>query len=390
MTQLTIDQDYLVATLQGLVRIDSVNPSLDPQGGGEAEIAGFIAGKLESLGIEPVLQELAPGRYNVIGVLPGSGEGRSLMLNAHTDTVGVQGMPEPFSAEIRDGKVYGRGAFDMKGSLAGCLAALKAIVETGTSLKGDLIFTAVADEEYVSRGTEAIIEHYHSDAAIVTEPTSLQVCIAHKGYAWLEVETLGRAAHGSRFNEGIDANMMMGRFLAQLDKLAQELLSRPPHPLVGPPSLHAATLHGGTEWSMYAEHCKVQIERRIIPGETHAQVVSEIQALLESLSQHDRKFHAVLKPFFMRRPFEISPEAEIVQSLRRCAAQQLGYTPPYYGEAFWMDSALLDQAGIETVIFGPTGGGAHAHLEWVEIGSVVDFARVLAHTAVEYCNLPLP
>ncbi len=155
------------------------------------------------------------------------------MLNAHYDTVGVDEMPEPFSAAVRDGKLYGRGAYDMKGSLAACMTAAKALADAGAPQAGDVLVAAVADEEYGSLGTASVIANVKVDGAIVTEPTSLKICLAHKGYLWIEVETTGRAAHGSRFNEGVDANMRMGRFLGELDQLEQELRARSPHPLVG-------------------------------------------------------------------------------------------------------------------------------------------------------------
>ena len=232
-----IDRDYVRETLVRLVQINSVNPTLVPGAPGEREIAGYIAASLAGFGLKVETFEPEPGRISVVGTLKGSGGGRSLMLNAHCDTVDIAGMAEPFSGAIRDGKLYGRGAFDMKGSLAACMAAAKALVDSGAPLRGDVLVAAVADEEYGSLGTSDLIKHIKVDAAIVTEPTALDVCLAHKGYLWIEVEITGRAAHGSKFNLGIDANMKMGAFLHELAELERELRARPPHPLVGPPSL---------------------------------------------------------------------------------------------------------------------------------------------------------
>ena len=242
-----IDHDYVLNSLADLVRINSVNPSLSPDGKGEAEIGTYTADALNDLGLTVTTFEIEPGRVNVVGRLNGSGNGRSLLLNAHMDTVGVDGMVgNPFGAEIRDGRLYGRGAQDMKGSLAAMIGAAKALMENGVNLAGDLLITAVADEEHASIGTEDLVKHISADAAIVTEPTDLTLCRAHRGFIWYDVETFGRAAHGSRFREGLDANLRMGRFLARLDKLEQDLRLRPPHPLVGPPSLHAARIQGGS------------------------------------------------------------------------------------------------------------------------------------------------
>ncbi len=383
---LVIDRDYLSKTITDLVQINSINPSLASGGAGEAEIAVYIARALQEIGLEVTTHEPEPGRVSVVGTLRGRGGGRSLMLNGHIDTVGVEGMAEPFSGTVRDGKIYGRGAYDMKGSVAACMAAAKALVEAGVSLEGDLLVAAVADEEYASIGTAEVIKHYPVDGAIVTEPTGLQICLAHKGFIWLEVETVGRAAHGSRFDLGIDANMRMGRFLAELDKLEQALRARPGHPLVGPPSLHAALLKGGTALSAYAASCQLQIERRTIPGETKAQVVAEIQALIDRLAAADPTFKATVKAFFVRDAFEVSPEAGVVRTLGQVATEVLGQEPPQVGQTPWMDSALLAGAGVETVVMGPSGAGAHADEEWVELDSAADLALILARAAVRYCN----
>src|SRR5205807_7054230 len=276
----------------------------------------------------------------------------------------------PFSGAIRDGKVYGRGSFDMKGSLAACMAAAKALVDGGVRLRGDVLVAAVADEEYGSLGTSDLIRRVRVDGAIVTEPTALEVCLAHKGYLWIQVDVSGRAAHGSRFELGIDANMKMGQFLAQLSLLERELRARTPHPLVGPPSLHAALLSGGAGLSTYAPSSTVRIERRTVPGETEAGAVAEIQAIVDSLEAGDPCFHASVRPFFNRNPFEVSPEARIVKTVDRAAAKVLGRPARHIGDTPWMDAALLQAAGVETVVCGVAGAGAHAEVEWVELESV--------------------
>jgi acetylornithine deacetylase len=381
-----IDSDYVRDTLVRLIQINSINPSLAPGAPGEAAIAAFIASSLRASGISVETHEPEPGRVTVVGTLRGSGGGRSLMLNAHSDTVDVAGMAEPFSGAIRDGRVYGRGSFDMKGSLAACMAAAKALADSGTTIRGDLIVAAVADEEYGSLGTRDLLTRLRTDAAIVTEPTALDVCLAHKGYLWIEVQVEGRAAHGSRFELGVDANMKMGTFLHALGSLERELRSRKPHPLVGPPSLHAALLNGGSGLSTYAARSSVQIERRTIPGETESQAVSEIQQLVNILSASDPDFNATVKPYFVRDPFEISPGASIVKAVQQAAARVRGNQPRLIGDTPWMDAALLQAAGVETVVCGATGTGAHADTEWVELQSVIDLAEILAEAAMEYCG----
>ncbi len=381
-----VDRDYIRETLTRLVQINSVNPTLAAGAPGEREIAGYIAASLSGFGLQVEAFEPEPGRISVVGRLKGSGGGRSLMLNAHCDTVDAAGMAEPFSGAIREGKLYGRGAFDMKGSLAACMAAAKAMADSKAALRGDVLVAAVADEEYSSLGTSDLIRHIHVDGAIVTEPTALNVCLAHKGYLWIEVAIAGRAAHGSKFDLGIDANMKMGGFLYELAKLERELRARTPHPLVGPPSLHAAMLAGGSGLSTYAAESIVKIERRTIPGETEAQAVGEIQSIVDRLSGADRDFHAVVRAFFVRDPFEVASDAGIVRAVDVAAEKVLGRRPEHIGDTPWMDAALLQAAGVETVVFGATGAGAHADVEWVDVESVERLAEILACAALDYCG----
>lgn len=380
-----IDDGYFVETLRKLVRIDSVNPAFSHGSTNEAEIATWVGKEMERLGMTARRFEAAPGRASVVGVLPGTGGGRSLMLYAHLDTVGVEEMAEPFAAEVRDGKVYGRGTYDMKGGLAAALAAVKALRDAGTPLAGDLLVAAVADEEVASIGMQEVLRHVSANACIVTEPTELQVGLAHKGFCWIEVETFGRAAHGSQFDLGIDANLRMGRFLARLDDLEKELRASEPHPLVGPPSLHAAVLAGGTGASTYAASCRLTVERRMIPGETEALVVAQLQAIAAALAAEDPTFRAEIRPTLTRDSFEVPRDAEIVRTVLRCAGEVLDRTVVSRGFPFWMDAAFLAAAGIETVVIGGAGAGAHETEEWADIGTHVQLADILARSAAAYC-----
>ena len=384
--KITIDSEYVIKTLQKLVQTNSTNPTLSSDGVGEKEIAHLTAAYLSALNIPVELNEIKPNRWNVIGTLSGSGNGRSLLLNAHLDTVSVIGMADPFSGDIRDGKLYGRGAQDMKASLAAQLGAAKALVDAGITLKGDLLITAVADEEDKSIGMDHLVQHVTADAAIVTEPTDLQLCRAHRGFIWFDVVIKGRAAHGSRYQEGIDANMRMGRFLAELDKLEQELLSRSPHPLAGPPSLHASQLAGGTEISVYSAECVLNMERRTIPGETEAQCTAELQTIIDRLAAADPTFNATVTPTFLREPFSVGAEAAIAQAVEKAATHHFGKSVTHMGQTFWTDAAILADAGIDTVIIGPTGAGLHSAEEWVDVQSVLDLTRILVDTAVDFCG----
>jgi acetylornithine deacetylase len=380
------DSTYITETLTDLVRMKSINPAFsDGEPSDEREIATQLGEKMRALGMETTEYEAAPGRVSVVGRLRGTGGGRSLMLYGHVDTVGVAAMPEPFSATVRDGKLYGRGSYDMKGGVTACLATVKALRDAGVALRGDVLIACVADEEVASIGMAEVLRHVRADAAVVTEATELRVCLAHRGFSWVEVETLGLAAHGSRFDLGIDANMRMGRFLARLDTLEKELRARPPHALVGPPSLHAAVLRGGTGTSTYADHCRLEIERRTVPGETEDQVLAELRAIIEGLASEDATFRATVRPMLTRDSFEVRRDAPIVNAVLGAATAVLGGTPEVIGEPYWMDAALLSAVGIDTVVIGPTGAGAHALEEWVELKSIAQLTEILASAATEFC-----
>ena len=344
-----------------LVRIESVNPDLVPGGSGEKAIASFVASWLSDAGLEVTMVEAVSGRPSVVGVLRGSGGGRSLMLNAHMDTVGAGGMADAFTPVVRKGRVYGRGACDMKGSLAAIMLAARAAREL--KLKGDLIVCAVADEEVASIGTSAVLEEFHADAGIVTEPTELRLCLAHKGFVWLEVETKGVAVHGSRADIGVDAIAAMGPVLTAVKELSDRLLAGPRHPLLGTGSIHASLIEGGQEWSTYPARCVLKIERRTIPGEDVSSEIPGAQIVLE------------------RAPSEVTAGHPLARAVSEAAG-----SPEEIGVAYWMDMALMNAAGIPTVCYGPSGEGEHADVEWVDLASVERCVDVYIEVATRICG----
>jgi len=379
-----LDSQAVTALLSDLVAIDSVNPDLVSGAAGEAAVASYVADWLARAGLEVEVEEVAPGRPNVIGVLRGSGGGRSLLLNAHMDTVGVTGMENPHTPVVRGNRLYGRGAYDMKSGLA--IAMIAAAQAKTRHLRGDLIITAVCDEEYASIGTEAIVKRWHADAAIVTEPTELQLCVAHKGFVWLQVATRGIAAHGSRPDLGVDAIAKMGHVLVELEKLDQSLRENPTHPLLKSGSLHASLIRGGQELSSYPDACLLDVERRTAPGETPTLVHAQIQAVLDRIAAQDNTFQAAVQTTFVRDSFEISTAEPIFQLLQQTASQRLGQTPQTVGAPFWMDTAILAAAGIPCLAFGPSGAGAHAVTEWVDLNSVTWCTEILLETATKFCG----
>lgn len=372
-----------VELLRDLVAIDSVNPDLVPGGAGEGEIARYVAAWLERRGLEVTVQEAAPGRPNVVAVARGSGGGRSLLLNAHTDTVGVAGMARPHDPYVEGNRMYGRGAFDMKAGLAAMMCAGAAAARR--SLRGDVVLTAVVDEEYASIGSQAVAQRWHADAAVVTEPTGLDLCVAHKGFMWLDIETTGVAAHGSLPQVGVDAIAKMGHVLVGLEELDRSLRAAPGHPLLGAGSVHASLIEGGQELSSYPERCLLRVERRTIPGETREAAEAQIGALLERLHDADPTFRATMTTTLLRDPFEVAIDEPIARLLHEQTTALLGREPAISGSAGWMDSALLAAAGIPTVIFGPGGEGAHAVVEWVDLEQVEQCAQVLLAVIEEFC-----
>lgn len=374
-----------IASLLGeLVAIDSINPDLVPGGAGEARIARFVANWLEQAGLHVEIDEPVAGRPSVVAIARGTSGGRSLMLNAHMDTVGVAGMERPHDPVVQDNRLYGRGSFDMKGGLAAIMFAAAAAKKQ--QLRGDVILTAVSDEEYASIGTASIVKRWHADAAIVTEPTGLEICIAHKGFIWLEVETRGIAAHGSLPGLGVDAIVKMGKVLVGLEELDRSLRATPSHRLLGSGSLHASLISGGQELSSYPERCVLSVERRTVPGETAQDVEFQVRQILDQVTASDAAFRASLRTTLLREAFEVSRDEPIVQTVYRHAAAILGQEPDIIGATAWMDSAILSAAGIPTVIFGPGGEGAHAVVEWVDLEQVQRCVEVLLAATGEFCS----
>lgn len=353
-----------------LVAIPSVNPDLG--GNGEEDVARFVAAWLERAGLEVTVEEAAPGRPNVVGVARGTGGGRTLLLNAHMDTVGVDAMERPDEARLEGGRLYGRGSYDMKGSLAAIMLAGARARELG--LRGDVLVTAVSDEEVASVGTTALVERWTADAAIVAEPTEERVCVAHKGFVAFEVEVRGRAAHGSRPDLGVDAIARMGPVLVGIERLDRTLRASASHPLLGSGSIHASVIEGGQEYSSYPERCLLQGERRTIPGETREQVEEELEGLLDGVD-------AKLALPYSREPYEVAETEYVVDAVRRASGER-----EVFGVGFWADSSLLGRAGIPTVVFGPRGEGAHAAVEWVELDSLERCLDVYLAVAQELCS----
>jgi acetylornithine deacetylase len=306
------------------------------------------------------------------------------MLCGHLDTVSVAGMPAPFEPVVRDGRLYGRGAQDMKGGLAAMISAAGALARAGGPAAGRLVVAAVADEEHGSLGAEALVRRWTADAAVVAEPTDLAVAVAHKGFASVQVETEGRAAHGSRPREGRDAILRMGRVLGRLEALDRELQARPAHPRLGTASLHASLIDGGREMSSYPDRCRLSLERRTLPGEPAAVAIEETEAILRALATADPEFAATARLLLARPAYE-TPDGHPLPVLLQEALSRCGRPAILAGMSFWTDAAILGEAGIPSVVFGPGGAGLHSLEEYVEIDQMLAGRDVMIDVARRFC-----
>ena len=375
--------DSAIRLLRDLVAINSVNPTLVPGAPGEREIADAVAGEMRRIGLDVTIHDVASGRPNVVGVIEGKTRGRALMFCGHTDTVGVTGMSDPFTPVERDGRLYGRGAQDMKAGVAAMIDAARVIADRGLA-SGRLIVAAVVDEEHSSIGAEALAAKWTADGAIVTEPTDLAIAVGHKGFAWVEVEVLGRAAHGSRPAEGQDAILRLGRVLTWLEALDRTLQTRPPHPLMGTGSLHASIVEGGHELSSYPDRAVLQMERRTLPSEPESTALAEVRDILANLAREDATFRASAKPMFSRPAYEVPSDHELPRTLAS-ALSEVGGTLCITGASFWTDAAVLGHAGVPSVLFGPGGAGLHSTEEYVNVADVVVCRDALVELVRRFC-----
>jgi acetylornithine deacetylase len=372
-----------IALTRNLVAIDSRNPSLVSDGPGEDVCARALAHTLESWGFRVELQETGMNRPNVVARIGRSG-GRAILFNGHLDTVGVEGMVHaPWDAEVRSGRIYGRGSSDMKAGVAAmCVAALRV---ADANLDGEVIVAAVTDEEYESLGTRALVDSgIRAEAAIVTEPTRLAICPAHRGFAWLELVVHGRAAHGSRYDLGVDAITLAALALAELDEYQRTVLAKIAHPLLGRPSLHASIVSGGLGLSTYPDRCRVQLERRTLPGETAADFTREVEAACARVRARVPEFSAELVPGFAQAPNDIAATHPVVRALA-ASLERAGAQASIEGLPCWTDAALLTAAGIPAICFGPGDIGlAHSAEEYVRVDEIGRAAGVLAGFVSEW------
>jgi len=364
--------EELVALLRELVAIPSMNPyraeGLGP-GYGEARLAEHVASFLKKAGLAVELSEVAPGRPNVVASLDGPG-GKPMLFVAHLDTVPAEGMTvPPFEGVVKGGRLYGRGACDNKGSMAAMLTALERVA-AARSNPSPIVFAATVDEESGYGGIRAVVGGgLRARAALVGEPTLLTIVIAHRGVVRWAITTRGKSAHSAQPQRGINAIYPMARLVADLEALAGELAQRKPHPLVGPPTLSVGTIHAGHSVNTVPDRCVLEVDRRLIPGESADEAEAELRALVE---RHD----ATIQRFFTAGTFEVPEDAEVVQSAKEAVEAVTGEAR-IAGVAYATEAAELMAAGIPVVVLGPGDGSkAHSADEHIALDQLEAAARI--------------
>lgn len=384
--KIVVPRGDAVALTQALTRIDSRNPTLAPGAPGEGPIAIAFADLLQSWGFLVDLQESAPGRPNVVARL-GPPDTPAIMFAGHLDTVGVEGMSHsPFSGVIDGDQLYGRGSADMKSGVAAmCCAALAASEKAGSRAKNQIIIAAVTDEEYESLGMRALLASgVTAECAILTEPTRLAICPAHRGFVWIELEFTGRAAHGSRYDIGVDAIRHAGLVLAELDELDATTLHEKNHPLLGRGSLHASTISGGIGLTTYPDQCTLTVERRTIPGETAEAAMREVDDACNRVRARRPDLSTSVRLIGAQLPSDVSVDAAVVKMLER-SLRDAGSAVSVEGLSAWTDAALLNEAGIAAICFGPGDIAlAHAAEEYVPVSEIERATEVLTSVAMEW------
>ena len=367
----------------------------------ETETAKHICEFFLREGIEAELIPVEDGRCNVIAKMKGTGGGRSLLFTGHTDTVPPYGMPgDPYVIRTVDGSLYGRGVLDMKAGLACMMMAMAAIKRAGVRLSGDLIFAALIDEEAKSLGTRAWLQNCSEmpDAAIVSEPTNMEICVGHRGLEWFEFTFHGKTVHGGRQKEGINAIQKAMMFINRLeDDLIPRIESKTPHPIIGSPSMNYGLIRGGTQPSTVAGECILQLDRRWIPAESFKGVVGEYQQIIDELSAEDPKFKADIKVMeisymddtYIHEAMDTDPEEPIVKAAEKAIKEETETNAVMRSFTAWSDGGLINYYGkVPTIVLGPGElEYAHSAEEHIGIGTLVPAVLIYTSIACDFCGL---
>lgn len=365
-------------TLADLVRINSINSSYEG-GPGEREIATWIRRFFEHRGIEVREQEVFPNRPNVIARLPGRDASRRVILEAHMDTVSVQGMTiPPFEPRIEDGKLYGRGSSDTKAGLAAMMHAVASVQAEGLQPPCEVWLAAVVDEEYSYRGVVKLCEGLTGHASLVAEPTGLRAVIACKGVLRWRIVVRGKAAHSGKPHLGLNAITHMARIVLALEEEHRRLAARV-HPLLGPATLNVGVIKGGVQVNFVPDSCAIEIDRRLLPGETVAAVLAHFQGVLDQLRAQHPTLDAVMEAPMLEDEALETPAGSAAAQLASSILTRMGLDGELCGVPFSCDASKLSRQGVPSLVFGPGSiDQAHAAVEWVDLVQVeraVEFYR---------------
>ncbi len=365
-------------TLADLVRINSINSSYEG-GPGEREIATWVRRFFEQRGIEVWEQEVFPNRPNVIARLPGRDSTRRVILEAHMDTVSVQGMTiPPFEPRVEDGRLYGRGSSDTKAGLTAMMHAVAAVHAEGIQPPCEVWLAAVVDEEYSYRGVVKLCEGLTGHASLVAEPTGLRAVIACKGVLRWRIVVRGKSAHSSKPHLGVNAVSHMARIVLALEEEHQRMSARA-HPLLGPGTLNVGVIKGGVQVNFVPDSCAIEIDRRLLPGEKVADVLAHYQRVLDALKIQYPTLDAVMEPPMLEdEALETAADSAPAQ-LASAILTEMGLDGELCGVPFSCDASKLSRQGVPSLVFGPGSiDQAHAAVEWVDLGQIeraVEFYR---------------
>lgn len=376
----------VIATLADLVRINSVNSAYEG-GPGEAGVAAYVRRFFEERGIEVWEQEVFAGRNNVIARLRGLDRTRRLVLEAHMDTVSVKGMTiPPFEPRVEDGRLFGRGSVDTKAGLATMMHAVADFHASGRVPPCDVILAAVVDEEFSFRGVVRLVEWLNAESpgghagslSIVAEPTEMRAIRASKGTLRWRIVVRGRSAHSAKPHLGVNAISHMARLVLALEQ-DHAALAQQPHPLLGPATCNVGVIRGGVQVNFVPDECAIEIDRRMLPGETQASVLAHYQGILDRLRAQHPDFDAMMEPPMLADEALETAEGEPVVAIASRVLARLGFDGAPGGVPFCSDASKLSRAGIPTIIFGPGSiDRAHAAVEFVEVDQVEAALRFYA------------
>jgi acetylornithine deacetylase len=383
-----ITQAEAVDLLTAMVRIESVTPWLIPTGSGEAGIAKFIAEWLAGTGAEIEIVEVQPGRPNVLARLRGTGGGPTLCVNAHTDTVGFANWPDTALVPRIDGDLmYGLGVADDKSGCAAGMLVLCSLASSGTRLRGDLLVACVADEEGISIGSEHLARYPGIDAAIVIEPQPTDMLVVeHQGFGWIDVITHGVAAHGSAPDEGVDAIVHLAEVISRLHRLDRDVFTKNPSAMNGRTVFHTGTISGGTDYATYPNRAALGIEIGTQPGEHLSDRVAEIEAIFAEIAEDEPGFRGEVAVQLDRDPFLAQGHERLQEVLAASMTDVLGRQPIITGLNAWTDAALMQAAGIPTILIGATGGNFHAPDEWLSLSEFMKLCTILEQAAIRFLS----